>query len=96
VFACVNLMVEGGKIAKAKVVAGAVAPVPWALSAVEEGLVGRSVDDEESIAKACLQAGAKATPMRENAYKVHLLNVCVKRAVLKALGKPVPEFTSEA
>lgn len=96
VFACVNLKVEGGKIAKARVVAGAVAPVPWGLPAVEEALAGCGVDDEASVTKACMLAGAKATPMRDNAYKVQLLNVCVKRAVMKALGKPVPEFTSEA
>jgi len=81
VFACVALEMEGTRIGSARVCAGAVAPVPWRLGNVEKALVGVDVGDEEALKKACAVAGEGAEPMTQNAYKVRLLGVAVRRAV---------------
>lgn len=86
VMAAVSVAVEGGRIASARVCAGAVAPVPWALPGVEAALQGVAVDDEAGIVAACAGASEGARAMSQNAYKVKLLPVCVKRAVLAALA----------
>jgi len=90
VFACVSLQMDGGKIGSATVCAGAVAPVPWMLPNVAAALVGVSPDDDAALTGACAKAGEGARPMRDNGYKVQLLGVAVKRAILTALKKPVP------
>jgi xanthine dehydrogenase YagS FAD-binding subunit len=90
VFACVALAVDANKITHASVCAGAVAPVPWMLPSVAAALVGVSPDDDAAITAACVKAGDGAKPMRDNGYKVQLLSVAVKRAILVALKKPVP------
>lgn len=86
VFACVAIEMAGERIGKAEVVAGAVAPVPWALPAVGAALKGVDPKDERALTEACALAGKGAKPMRDNGYKVGLLSVAVKRAVMKAAG----------
>jgi len=89
-FACVALALDGDKIRAASVCAGAVAPVPWMLPNVAAALVGVSPDDDAALTAACAKAGEGARPMRDNGYKVQLLSVAIKRAILTALKKPVP------
>ncbi|MFO0872833.1 MAG: FAD binding domain-containing protein [Phycisphaerales bacterium] len=86
VFACVALELDGRTIASARVCAGAVAPTPWPLPRVAEALRGVNVDDESALAKACAGAADGAAPMTDNAYKVRLLPVAVKRAVRDAVA----------
>lgn len=88
-FAAAALRVENQRIRWASVCAGAVAPVPWMLPKVAEALVGLTVDDEAGIAKAAALAVEGARPMRDNAYKLKLLPVAVKRAVLRAAGRDI-------
>ncbi len=90
VMAAVALELEKGAIRSARVCAGAVAPIPWPLPAVEEALAGVRIDDDEALRGACARAAEGARPMRDNAYKVKLLPVAVRRAVLRAAGKDVP------
>ncbi len=87
VLACVGLELNGDTITSARVCAGAVAPVPWALPGVEAALKGVSVGDDAGLRKACELASAGAKPMTQNAYKTKLLPVAVRRAVLRAAGK---------
>lgn len=87
VFACVALEMNAGKIASARVCAGAVAPVPWALPKVEAALKGLSAGDDAAIRKACAVATEGARPMTDNAYKLRLLPVAIHRAVVKASGR---------
>lgn len=87
VFACVALEMDAGKIASARVCAGAVAPVPWALPKVEAALKGLSAGDDAAIRKACAVAAEGAKPMTDNAYKLRLLPVAIHRAVVKASGR---------
>jgi xanthine dehydrogenase YagS FAD-binding subunit len=75
------LALDGGRCASASIVLGAAAPVPWRAKAAEAALVGRQVD-AGAIAEAARAAVAGARPLAENAYKVQLLEVAVRRALL--------------
>jgi xanthine dehydrogenase YagS FAD-binding subunit len=74
----------GGACSRASVVLGAVAPTPWRARAAEAVLVGRVIDDASAreAGKAALQGAA---PLRDNAYKLPLLEVAVRRAVLASV-----------
>lgn len=87
VAASVALELDGSKIKSARVCAGAVAPIPWHLPKVEQALSGVNVDDEAALRAACAKAADGAKPMSGNAYKVALLKVAVRRAVLIAAGR---------
>ena len=83
--ASVSLKMKGSSIASARVVLGAVAPTPWAATAADQVLAGKSMSPAlaEEAAKAALSG---ATPLSQNAYKVQLARVAVKRALLLASG----------
>lgn len=85
--AAVALEMDGNTINKATVCAGAVAPIPWELRNVAGALRGVDVSNDAALTKACAAAAVGAKPMTDNAYKVKLLPVAVKRAVLLAAGK---------
>ncbi len=93
VLACVSLDLEGETIKSARVCAGAVAPIPWRLPKVEQALAGVKVSDDAALRKAAALATEGAKPMRDNAYKLKLLPVAIRRAVLRAAGKN-PEPTA--
>ena len=70
-------------IRDARVVMGAVAPVPWRSVEAENVLKGGAFD--ESLARAAAEAGLKdAQPMSDNAYKVVIAKVIVRRAIMAA------------
>jgi xanthine dehydrogenase YagS FAD-binding subunit len=77
---------RGGKAAKGvRVVLGHVAPTPLVSEAAAQVLEGREVTEE--LAAAAGRAAAEgAKPLSQNAYKVQLLAVAVKRAALEAAG----------
>ncbi|HEY1204874.1 MAG: xanthine dehydrogenase family protein subunit M [Bryobacteraceae bacterium] len=81
--ASVALRMKGSTAASASIVLGHVAPAPWRAAAAEKALVGQSLtpDVAEEVGKA---AGEGATPLSGNAYKVQLVRVAVKRALLEA------------
>lgn len=83
--ASVSLKMKGSSIASARVVLGHVAPTPWAASSADQVLAGKALTPAvaEEAAKAAL---ANATPLSQNAYKVTLARVAVKRALLHAAG----------
>ncbi len=87
VMAAVSLELSGDTIQSARVVAGAVAPIPWALPAVAEKLKGVKVTDEAALRAAIAVCVEGARPMTQNAYKLKLLPVAIRRAVLKAAGQ---------
>ncbi|MBT8485934.1 MAG: xanthine dehydrogenase family protein subunit M [Phycisphaerales bacterium] len=91
VMASVMLRTQGSSITAARVSAGAVAPIPWRLPAVEAALAGVRVDDDAGLRKACAGAADGANPLSDNAYKASLLPVAVRRAVLRATGRDEKE-----
>ena len=94
VMAAVGLTLSANKtrIAKARICAGAVAPMPYPLPNVEKALVGLNPDDDTAIKNACALAANGAQPMTQNAYKTKLLPVAIHRALRKAAGLTVEDL----
>lgn len=81
--AACRLTVAAGTVKDARVVVSGVAPTPRRLEAVEKLLVGKVLTP--ALAKEAGEAAtAGATPLRDNAYKIQHLAVCVARALLLA------------
>lgn len=83
--AAVALETESGRVKKARVVLGQVAPVPWIAAEAEAFLAGKAVD-EAVAAEAGQLAVQGAKPLSGNRYKVQLARVAVRRALLAATG----------
>jgi xanthine dehydrogenase YagS FAD-binding subunit len=87
--ASVNLAMSGDTVRSARVVLGAVAPVPWRSPAAERVLVGKAISEAvASEASAAALAGAK--PLSGNAYKIQIAKTAVRRAILRAAGMTTP------
>jgi xanthine dehydrogenase YagS FAD-binding subunit len=76
------LQMEGKVCKKASVVLGGVAPMPWRVAASEAELNGKTLT-ADVIKKAADAAVDKAMPMKQNAYKIQLTKVMVRRALEK-------------
>jgi len=81
VSAAVALKVEGNVVREARVVLGAVAPVPWRSAKAEQALVGKPLE-EATAAAAARAAVFGATPLSDNGYKVGLVQTLVRRALM--------------
>jgi len=88
-FATIVLAMNGNTIRSARVVLGAVAPVPWRSQAAEQALAGRPLN-EETAALAGEAAVKEAKPMSGNAYKIQITRTAVKRAIMNAAGIRTP------
>jgi xanthine dehydrogenase YagS FAD-binding subunit len=66
-----------------RIVLGGVAPVPYRARVVEEALEGRPV--REAVGDAVARLRRVARPMRDNAYKVPLMETLLERALGEAL-----------
>jgi len=86
-FATVLLTMSGTTIQGARVVMGAVAPIPWRSQAAEQALAGRTMSEETATA-AAEAAVQGARPLARNGYKIQVAKTAVKRAILRAAGLP--------
>ena len=84
VTASVALTMKGAVVGSARVVLGHVAPTPWSATAAGKFLSGKRVTAEVAEEAGKL-AVADARPLSQNAYKVQLAKVAVKRALLEAV-----------
>ena len=84
-FSTVVLTMSGNTIGSARVVLGAVAPIPWRSKAAEAFLAGKPLS-EATAAAAGEAAVSEAKPMSGNAYKVQIAKTAVKRAIMNAAG----------
>jgi xanthine dehydrogenase YagS FAD-binding subunit len=84
--ASVALQMNGASVGKASIVLGHVATTPWIATEAAAALAGKALNDD-SIDQASKAAVAGAKPLRDNAYKVQLARVAVKRALMEASGK---------
>jgi xanthine dehydrogenase YagS FAD-binding subunit len=84
-FATVLLTMAGGTVRGARIVMGAVAPVPWRVQAAETALVGKTINEATAAAAAEI-ALRDARPLSQNAYKIQVAKTAVKRAILNAAG----------
>lgn len=69
-----------GTVRQARLVLGAVAPIPWRVQNAEATLVGKPLTSQtiHDAAEAALQGAA---PLQHNAYKVPLAKALVRRAL---------------
>jgi xanthine dehydrogenase YagS FAD-binding subunit len=81
--ASVALVMSGSAVDSARVVLGAVAPVPWRSPAAEAVLKGKPLT-EQVAAEAADAAVKNAVPMTQNCYKVQRARTTVMRAIMKA------------
>jgi xanthine dehydrogenase YagS FAD-binding subunit len=87
-FATVLLTMSGSTVQGARVVMGAVAPVPWRSQAAEQALAGKTITPE--VAAAAAEAALRgAMPLSQNAYKIQVARTAVERAILRAAGLPI-------
>ena len=84
-FATVVLSMNGNTVRNARIVMGAVAPVPWRSQPAEAALAGKPIT-EETAAAAAEAALRDARPLSQNAYKIQVAKTAVKRAILEAGG----------
>jgi xanthine dehydrogenase YagS FAD-binding subunit len=84
-FATVVLAMSGNTVRTARVVMGAVAPVPWRSQPAEAALTGKAITEETATAAADA-ALRDARPLSQNAYKIQVAKTAVKRAILEAGG----------
>jgi len=82
------LAMNGTNIASARVVLGAVAPVPWRSRPAEAALVGKPLNETAAI-DAAEAAVSEARPMSGNVYKVQIAKTALKRAIMRAAGMSV-------
>ena len=83
--AAVAFKYETGTAKNAKIVLGHVAPTPLVSEEAAKAIEGKAITEES--ASAAGEAAAKgASPLSQNAYKVKLIAVAVKRALLTAAG----------
>ncbi|MFN7542224.1 MAG: FAD binding domain-containing protein [Acidobacteriota bacterium] len=85
VTASVNLTMKGTAVTAANIVLGHVGPTPRHAAGAEQALIGKAVtaDLAMAVGEAAVK-GAKA--LSQNAYKIQLARVAVKRALLEAAG----------
>ena len=84
--ASIALRMNGSSVANASIVLGHVATTPWVATEAAAALTGKPLN-EDSIEQAAKVAVAGAKPLRDNAYKVQLARVAVKRALMEAAGR---------
>jgi xanthine dehydrogenase YagS FAD-binding subunit len=75
------ITVKDGTCTQARIILGAVAPMPFRAEAAEEAMVGRPVS-ERVAAEAAEAALADAKPLSMNAYKVEIAKTLIKRVVM--------------
>jgi xanthine dehydrogenase YagS FAD-binding subunit len=84
--AAVAFKLEDGKATGVKIVLGHVAPTPRIAEAAAQALESKEVS-EETAGAAGRAATEGAKPLSQTGYKVRLIEVAVKRAILTAAGQ---------
>jgi xanthine dehydrogenase YagS FAD-binding subunit len=75
------VVMQDGKVARARVAFSGAAPVPWRSEAVEKAITGKALTPE--VAAAAAEAGVKAAePLGKNGYKIPLFKGVVTEALL--------------
>lgn len=83
--AAAQVTMRAGRVERARLVLGGVAPVPWRVRAAEEMIEGQALSPELA-SQAADQMVAGAAPLAHNAYKVRLARELARRALLEAAG----------
>jgi len=81
VAAATAVRLDGGVVKEARIVLGAVAPIPWRSARAEQALIGKALD-AAGVGAAASAAIVGAAPLSDNGYKVSLLQTLLKRTLL--------------
>jgi len=73
---------EGGLVKEARVVLGAVAPIPWRSNRAEAALLGKPLN-ESTLQEVGRAAIVGAVPLSDNGYKVGLVQTLVRRTLVQ-------------
>lgn len=77
----VVLQYENDSVNRARIVLGGVGPYPWRVEAAEKLLIGKKIDS--TLAASAGQAAAEgANPLRDNAYKIQVVQGAVEESLL--------------
>ena len=85
VSAATAVRLEAGVVKEARIVLGAVAPIPWRSARAEQALIGKPLDTS-AVAAAASAAIVGAAPLSENGYKVALLQTLLRRMLSSLLA----------
>jgi xanthine dehydrogenase YagS FAD-binding subunit len=80
----VRVVADGGVWRDGRIVLGGVAPVPYRAHVIEEALAGKDV--RRAAREAAARIRTVARPMRDNAYKIPLVEHLVERTLLDAVA----------
>ena len=75
-----SVSVDGGLVKDARIVLGAVAPIPWRSSRAEAALVGKPLN-EATLQEVARAAIVGAAPLSDNGYTVGLVQTLVRRTL---------------
>lgn len=75
------LRLENKVVKDARIVLGAVAPIPWRSKKAEDAILGKTLDDVAVLA-AARGAIVGAAPLSDNGYKVSLVQTLLRRTLL--------------
>ena len=75
-----QLRLDGDRVAEGRMVLGGVAPIPWRAKEAEEILRGEKLS-EDLVQRAGEAAVSGVRPMRDNSYKVQLVQSLVRKAL---------------
>lgn len=76
---------DDGRVKQARIVLGAVAPVPYQVEAANDLLKGKKID-EPLAARAADRLLAGAEPLEHNGYKIPMARALIQRTLLKLMG----------
>ncbi len=82
-----TFVVAAGRVERARLVLGGVAPVPWRLEGVEKALVGKRLD-ARLVGLAAETAIKGAEPLANNGYKLALVRAVVTEALTALIEPP--------
>lgn len=81
----VSAEVSAGRLGRARIVLGAVAPIPWTADAANTSLEGKPLTAELADAAADLLL-RDARPLHDNGYKIPIAKTLVRRALLELIA----------
>jgi xanthine dehydrogenase YagS FAD-binding subunit len=81
-----QLRLDGDRVAEGRMVLGGVAPIPWRAKGAEEILIGEKLS-EDLAQRAGEAAVSGARPMRDNPFKVQLVQSLIKKAFSELAAK---------
>jgi xanthine dehydrogenase YagS FAD-binding subunit len=79
----VALQMDGPRVKAARIVLGAVAPIPWVSEEAAQAILGKELTEPNAVA-AANAALAPAKSLGKNKYKITVAKAAVKRALLAA------------